>query len=235
MIPTVPRAIAAALGSLAVFTAGCGSSGEVAPPQATPRVFYEPPSFCVDGPERLTVYNLGDGPLEWTFLEMPEGASGLSPTRTVAPGTISHFDWTWSPPGTGTVVDSFVVDTGDPELPRVVIVARRPAAGAQIAPDAPWLLSPADGAVFSPADSVVVAWSDLDTCPVIAHYRFRLGPGVSGGAVTGIVLSGELPASVAVIDIEPGDAGTVYWQVQGVTTSGLTGPWSAIRGWTVIP
>jgi hypothetical protein len=231
--------------------AACGDEATKPPPPppSSGQLFYEPLSFCfadTENADTLTVYNLGNEELAWEPTRVPAGSQGLSAMLTIPPQSFVDVPWTWSPPGSYPVVDSLVVTTSDEDRRRVAIHVRRedPAGFLDtMAPEAPILLTPADGAVFQlvvvdttgkrEAD-IPLTWSEIDDCSGIQFYDIEVSLTPD---FTQIVCCDPPPlvtTALAVVVAVEGDQGVAYWRVTAVDGAGLRGTHSEPRSWTVV-
>jgi hypothetical protein len=222
--------------------AACGSD-KVTPPEETPQLqlpFWEPRSFCLPSTatsDTLFITNFDDEPFIWQPTHAPSGSStNLNQTFAIDSATTVAILWTWNPPGSGTVTDSLVVLTANPDVPRIVIPFRRVAAGyVDIEPPAaPILAVPADGDTFHVGNEIQVLWSRVSDCSGISRYDFQLALDPQFQQIVPLDPVGVNTG--AEITVEPDDEGhPAYWRVRARDKAGLNGPWSEVRSWTVEP
>ncbi len=227
------------LASLAVTA--CGGSDPVTRPPVEPpaaTLFVEPRSYCLPAAasgDTLFIHNSGTAAFTWTPQSVPAGSTNLNRTITVDPGTIAAILWTWTPADPLPAVDSLVVTTSDPGLPRVVIPFRREAANYFDVdpPGAPVPALPVDDAVFHPGDSFSIMWSRVSDCSGGVSYQVQIS---DSPTFTNLLLSQNIGVSSAVIEVDPGEAdlGRAYWRVRARDANGLSSVWSTMRSWTVV-
>lgn len=208
-------------------------------------LFAEPPSACVSGTETggtLTLYNRSTESLILQPIRPVAGADALNQRRILGPQGVLNVVWTWNPGGPYPAADTLVALTNDPQWPRLVFPLRRedPAGFTDItAPDAPRLAYPEDQAVFILAYNpdtmmdeveIPVAWSTVDDCSGIDHYRLQIA---ADAAFTNVLFGADLTDTFTLVVAEDGDQGTAYWRVFAVDGRGLTSAPSAVRSWTV--
>jgi len=234
---------------------GCATEDTLMPPgpAAFPDLFYEPPAFCLAGPDdadSLAVYNFGDTVLVWTPVHVPPGSEGLDAPGSIPPGTGVLYSWSWSPEGPYPRADSIVAETNDRERPRVVIPveAREPGDPDRVTPlPAPFPLAPEDGAVFRfedvHEDGFLLEWSRIDDCSAVLY---KLEIDNTNSRFRNVVccdLDRENPILAPLVTVYPDSADTVtaYWRVIAFKTGedGLTprvrGLAGEVRTWTVLP
>lgn len=215
---------------------GCGKDDLPPIPPATTSILYEPPAFCVGGSDTLktlTLYNLGDEPLVWTPERLPAGVFGFDPV-VVDPVSTRDVVWWWNPSGPYPVLDSLVVMTNDPDREQVILPIRRedPAGGPDLVPPpAPLLFVPEDGAEFSVGDTITLAWSRLDDCSGIRHYRLEIS--LTSDFSNVVCCRDTIPAASGQVIVDPGDEGTAYWRVYALDGANLRGLASEARSWQV--
>lgn len=210
-------------------------------------LFYEPPSLCRSGdPDTLLVWNEGNETLLWQPVSGPADAGGLLDRLEVPVGTIFGVVVDWNPPGPFPVLDTLRVLTNDPSRPAVEIPLRAEAPGFIdiLAPDAPLLRIPADGAVFAlnagtQEVEIPVDWSDVDDCSGLAFYLLQISstgnfspPDVSFRIEP--LSPGDPPPSEALLVAESADVGKAYWRVIAQDKKGFLGTPSEVRSWTVV-
>ncbi|NNF05287.1 MAG: hypothetical protein HKN21_00870 [Candidatus Eisenbacteria bacterium] len=223
----------------AIFLVSCGDENTSMPPtmgfENPGGLFFDPQRFCHQETvsDTLFVYNLGDTTLVWTPTHFPVGSTGLDREIEVAPNTIAAVLWS----RTSTVSDSLVVESNDPERPRVVAYFDAASdVGSGNVPLAPLPGYPANGISFSRSvDEFDIGWSGETVCEGTLTYRFQVALEPQFQVP---VLSVVLNQPRAVIEIEPSDRGSeAYWRVRGELQlpggGRLSGPWSPLRRWVL--
>jgi hypothetical protein len=221
---------------LATVFAACGDDETTVIPLPDPSALFEPPTFCLGGSDStrtLTVYNRGTGQLDWRPEVVPDGLEGMLPV-VLDPVSFLDIDWTWNPPGPYPVLDTVVVRTNDPDNTVIRIPLRRddPAGAPDLTPPAPPIpFLPEEGSEFAVGDTITIAWSRVDDCSGIRHYRLEVSTTADFRNV--VCCRDTIPGTATEVIVEPGDEGTAYWRVYAVDGASLRGLASDPRSWIV--